>query len=205
MRVSEWRILPGGASKTRRYGAPRGGRYSSAEEGRVFTAIVSGAGVRGLFVETKKAKRDKWLLLIAILKIVKAVMLLAVAVGAIGLIHHDIANDLYQWIRRLNLDTQTPLLKTLPSKLESMTPGKLTLVSMGMFVYSGLFFTEGIGLFLQKRWAEYFTVVITASFIPFEIYEMVKKFGVFKLVLLLVNVAILIYLVWRLRHEGKKH
>lgn len=159
-----------------------------------------------MFVGTKKVKRDKWLLLIAILKIVKAVMLLAVAVGAIGLIHHDIADGVYQWIRRLNLDTQTPFLKTLPSKFESLTPGKLTLVSIGTFVYSGLFFTEGIGLFLQKRWAEYFTVVITASFIPFEIYELVaKEFSVFKLVLLLANAAILIYLIWRLRHEGKKH
>jgi uncharacterized membrane protein (DUF2068 family) len=157
-------------------------------------------------VGTKSAKRDKWLLLIAVLKVVKAVMLLAVAIGAFGLIHRDIADELYRWIRRLNLDTQTPFLQTLPAKIESLTPGKLTLVSISTFVYSGLFFTEGIGLFLQKRWAEYFTVVITASFIPFEIYELAaKEFSVFKLVLLLANVAILIYLIWRLKHESKKH
>jgi len=132
-------------------------------------------------------------------------MLLAVAIGAIGLLHRDIADDLYRWIRRLNLDTQTPFLQTLPSKIESLTPDKLTLVSIGTFVYSGLFFTEGIGLFLQKRWAEYFTVVITASFVPFEIYELVaKEFSAMKLVLLLANAAILIYLVWRLRRERKE-
>ena len=153
---------------------------------------------------TKKEKRDKGLLLIVILKIVKAVMLLALAVGAIGLLHSNIADDLYQWIRKLNLDTETPFLQTLPSKVGSLTPDKLTLVSIGSFLYSGLFFTEGIGLFFQKRWAEYFTVIITASFIPIEIYEMVREFSAFKLVLLLGNVAILIYLIWRLRHEGEK-
>ena len=152
----------------------------------------------------KTEKRDKALMLIVVLKIVKALMLVVVAIGAIGFIHGDLADTVYRWIRGLNLDTENPFLQSLPSKLGSLTPGKLTLVSIGSFFYAGLFFTEGIGLFFQKRWAEYFTVIITASFIPFEIYHLVKKFDVLKVLLLLANVAILIYLIWRLRQEKKK-
>jgi uncharacterized membrane protein (DUF2068 family) len=187
-------------------GATHWGLLSGAEEG--YYCLRSRGAVEGCVrnwrVQDKNGKRDKWLLLIAILKVIKAVMLLAVAIGAISMLHRDVAEGVYGWIQRLNEDIKTPFLQSLPSKMESLTPGKLTLVSIGTFVYSALFFTEGIGLFLQKRWAEYFTAVITASFIPFEIYELVaREFSVLKLALLFANVAILIYLVWRLRHERK--
>jgi uncharacterized membrane protein (DUF2068 family) len=155
-------------------------------------------------VQNKAVKRDKWLLLIAIFRLIKAVLLLALAIGAIRLIFGDAAEDLERWIRRLNADLKTPFLEAFPAKIDSLTPRKLSIVSAGAFIYSALFFTEGIGLLLQKRWAEYFTSIITASFIPFEIYELVSKgFSALKVVLLLANIAIVIYLVWRLKHERK--
>jgi uncharacterized membrane protein (DUF2068 family) len=65
--------------------------------------------------------------------------------------------------------------------------------------------TEGVGLLMRKHWGKIVTIVITSSFLPFEIYELaVKEFSVFKLLLLLGNVAVVIYLVWRLKHEKKK-
>lgn len=155
-------------------------------------------------VQNKAGKRDKWLLVIAIFRLIKAVLLLALAIGAIRLIFGDAAEDLERWVRRLNVDIKNPFLQAFPDKLDSMTPRKLSLVSAGAFIYSALFFTEGIGLLLQKRWAEYFTSIITASFIPFEIYELVVKgFSAFKLVLLLANIAIVVYLIWHLRHRHK--
>jgi uncharacterized membrane protein (DUF2068 family) len=156
-------------------------------------------------VQNKAGKRDKWLLVIAIFRLIKAVLLLALAIGAIRLIFGDAAEELERWIRRVNVDINNPVLQAFPAKIDAMTPRKLSLVSAGAFVYSALFFTEGTGLLLQKRWAEYFTSIITASFIPFEIYELVVKgFSAFKIVLLLANIAIVIYLVWRLKHERKK-
>lgn len=153
----------------------------------------------------KSNKRDKWLLLIAIFKLIKAALLLVLAIGAIRLIFGDSAEQLEHWIRRLNTDIKNPVLEAFPAKIDAMTPGKLSLASAGAFIYSALFFVEGVGLLLQKRWAEYFTTIITASFLPFEIYELVAKgFSPFKLVLLLGNIAILIYLIWRLKHERKK-
>jgi uncharacterized membrane protein (DUF2068 family) len=157
-------------------------------------------------VQTNSGKRDKWLLAIGIFKVVKAVLLLALGIGAIRLIFGDAAQDLEQWVRRLNVDVKNPLLEAFPSKLDAMTPGKFSLVSAGAFIYAALFFTEGIGLLKQTRWGEYVTVIITASFLPFEIYELAAKgFNPFKLVLLLVNVAVLIYLIWRLICDRKKH
>jgi uncharacterized membrane protein (DUF2068 family) len=160
--------------------------------------------VRSWLVRTKTGKRDKWLTLIGVLKVIKAVLLLALAIGAIRLIFGDAAENLENWVRRLNVDIKNPVLQAFPAKIDSMTPRKLSVVSIGAFVYAALFLTEGLGLLLQKRWAEYFTLIITASFLPFEIYELVAKgFSAFKLVLLLANVAVVIYLIWRLKHERK--
>ena len=56
--------------------------------------------------------------------------------------------------------------------------------------------TEAVGLWHEKRWAEYLTVVATAGFLPFEILELVDKVTVLRLGALVVNLAVLVYLLW---------
>ena len=77
------------------------------------------------------------------------------------------------------------------------------LLSVGTLFYSALFFTEGIGLLLRKRWAEYFTIISTGAFIPLEIYELLKHVTPVKILLMILNVAIVVYLVLRLRKERR--
>jgi uncharacterized membrane protein (DUF2068 family) len=71
------------------------------------------------------------------------------------------------------------------------------------FVYAGLFLTEGIGLWLLKRWAEWFTVIITSSLLPFEIYEIHRHPTPIKIVVILINVAIVGYLLYRIVKEPR--
>lgn len=74
------------------------------------------------------------------------------------------------------------------------------------FVYAALLLAMGTGLFLEKRWAEYLTAIVTASFIPVEIYELVRHVRVTTIVVLVVNVATVIYLVWKLfRRSAQPH
>ena len=153
----------------------------------------------------KNWKRDKWLLLIGVAKVFKAVLLIAVGIGAIRLLQGDIGDNVERWCRRLNVDAWNPWFKTFPDKIESISPHKMSMLCAGAFVYAGLFLTEGTGLLLRKRWGEFVTIFITGSFLPFEIYELVAKgFNVFRLLLLLGNIAVVIYLVWRVRHEKKR-
>jgi len=70
---------------------------------------------------------------------------------------------------------------------------------VGSFVYAAVLLTEAAGLWLGRRWAEYFTIIVTGSFIPLEIYEVSKRFAVSRLAIIAVNVAIVAYLVHRLR------
>ncbi len=66
---------------------------------------------------------------------------------------------------------------------------------MGTFFYSALLLTEGTGLFLGKRWAKFFTIIATSSFVPLEVYELTKRVSSAKLVVLLLNLVVAAYLV----------
>jgi uncharacterized membrane protein (DUF2068 family) len=74
---------------------------------------------------------------------------------------------------------------------------------VGTFVYAALLLTEGTGLLLRKRWAEYFTIITTAGLIPLEVYEISRHLTAAKVVVLLINVAIVLYLVARVRRSGR--
>jgi uncharacterized membrane protein (DUF2068 family) len=81
--------------------------------------------------------------------------------------------------------------------------------SMLTFGYAGLHLIEGTGLMFEKTWAEYFTVVLTAMGLPWETYELIEKFSLLKVGLLIINLAVLLYLMWelkrkRLRRDGAR-
>jgi len=74
-----------------------------------------------------------------------------------------------------------------------------TKVRSGTFVYATLVITEGCGLLAQQVWAEYLTVVATASLIPVEIYELQKHLTALKVGVIVVNIAMVAYLIILLR------
>lgn len=84
----------------------------------------------------------------------------------------------------------------------SLSERTLTLIAVGLIAYAVLQFIEGTGLWLMQRWGEYFAVVATSIFIPLEIYELTEKFTVLRVVLLLVNLAAVIWLIWSKRLFG---
>jgi uncharacterized membrane protein (DUF2068 family) len=85
----------------------------------------------------------------------------------------------------------------------AISPKQLKELSIGTFVYSGLRFVEGIGLALRQKWAEYLTVVFTGIFIPLEIYEMTHHLTYVKILVFLINIAVLVYLIVGLRKDAK--
>jgi uncharacterized membrane protein (DUF2068 family) len=156
-------------------------------------------------VQRKNWKHDKWLLLIGVVKVFKAALLIAIGIGAVRLLQGDLGENVERWCRQLNVDAWNPWFQTFPDKVKSVSPHKMSLLCAGAFVYAGLFLTEGTGLLLRKRWGEWVTIFITGSFLPFEIYELVvKEFSIFKVLLLIGNAAVVVYLIWRLRHERKR-
>ena len=146
-----------------------------------------------------KTKGSRGLLVIAAFKLIKGLALLALAIGALRLLHKDVAAVVAQWIDILRVDPHNYYIRKLMEKLGMVDDRKLKALSVGTFFYSGLFLTEGVGLALRKRWAEYLTIVSTASLLPLEIYEIVKQVSALKIIVLLANIAIVIYLVMEVR------
>jgi hypothetical protein len=122
--------------------------------------------------------------LIAAFKLFKGLVLLAVGIGAVKLLHNHYFQRLLE-------------------RFSILDARKLKELSVGTFFYSALLLTEGTGLLLGKRWAEYFTIIATSSFIPLEVYEIAKHVSAAKLVVLLLNIVVVAYLVIVLRRNHK--
>ena len=75
----------------------------------------------------------------------------------------------------------------------------VTLLAIGAIVYALLEGTEGVGLAMRRRWAEYLTVIATGVLIPYEAYEVVRHMTLFKVGALLLNLAVVGYLAYRKR------
>jgi uncharacterized membrane protein (DUF2068 family) len=148
-----------------------------------------------------KTKGSRGLLLIAAFKLIKGLALLALGIGALRLLHKDVAAEVAQWIDILRVDPHNYYIRKLMEKLGMVDDRKLRALSIGTFFYSGLFLTEGVGLALRKRWAEYLTIISTASLLPLEVYEIVKHVSAAKILVLVANIGIVVYLVREVRRN----
>jgi uncharacterized membrane protein (DUF2068 family) len=146
---------------------------------------------------------DRWLLLIAVFKLIKSIVLVAAGVGALRLLHRDVAEVVERWIDVLRVDPDNRFIHSVLVKVLTVNDRSLKEISAGTFAYAALFLTEGTGLLLRKRWAQYFTIIVTGSLLPLEVYELMRHASVAKLLVILLNVAIIGYLVVRLRRENK--
>ena len=148
--------------------------------------------------------------LIAIDRAVHAVLFGAIAVGATVL---DLRLSLFRaaverWLSVLDLTaSQTggvahPFVTRQLRHLLTLRPNSLKVVGVTAALYCVLEGVEAFGLWRERRWAEYLTAVATAGFLPLEILELAKRVTALKVGALLVNLAILVYLVWSKRLFG---
>jgi uncharacterized membrane protein (DUF2068 family) len=144
------------------------------------------------------------LFLIGVFKLFKALLLIVAGIGAIKLLHKDLASTAMHWVQVLRVDPDNRYIHGVLVRIFRVTPKQLRELSVGTFIYAGLFLTEGFGLLLRKHWAEYFTIITTGLFIPLEIYELARHFTVTKLVVTVINVLIVWYLVVRVRSRSKR-
>jgi uncharacterized membrane protein (DUF2068 family) len=146
---------------------------------------------------------SRGLLLIAAFKLLKGIALIAVGIGALHLLHRDVATVVDHWINAFRVDPHNRFIHWLLAKVPLVDDKKLKELSVGTFIYAAVFLIEGTGLALRKRWAEYFTIITTGSFLPLEVYEIIHHATVAKGVALVINIAVVVYLVWEIRRYAK--
>jgi uncharacterized membrane protein (DUF2068 family) len=148
-----------------------------------------------------RERQDRLIVLIGVLKLVKALVLLAAAVSVFATLHDGVRAALREFAAGSGREVITHYVGTLTNG----GPHRTELIGGGLLAYAALFTVEGIALLTHKVWGEWLTIIITTSFIPLEIYEMVHKGSAIKAAVLVANILIVIYLVARRIHASHEH
>lgn len=148
---------------------------------------------------------NRWLILIGVGKLLKAVLFIALGFGALKLLHRDLVDLVTHWVVDLRFDPEGQLVNFILDKVSLITPHRLRLISIGVFCYAAMDILEGVGLVLGKPWAEYLTLIVTASLLPVEFFEIFHKPSLPKILFTLVNIAVVWYLAAYLQKKVQAH
>jgi uncharacterized membrane protein (DUF2068 family) len=148
--------------------------------------------------------RSKGLLLIGLFKLSKSIFFFLMGIGAFHLMHRDLQAEALRLEHALHFDPEGRIAPLLLSKLSLIDVHRLRQIGFFTFAYSALALTEGVGLVLEKVWAEYLTLGLTILFIPWELWEIYQRPTWFRGSLLAINLLVLGYLLWLLERKRQR-
>ena len=141
--------------------------------------------------------RDRLVAAIGVFKLMKAAVLGPLGVAVLLGVRETIVQSVSLWLRWTGALSGHHLVRTALARLLSLDNHDLREIGAAFIAYAAVFVVEGVGLLRRRRWAEWLTVIVTASFIPFEIYELARRPGAGKVSAIALNAAIVVYLAWR--------
>ena len=157
--------------------------------------------------DSRPAPRSRFNVLrtIAVYKLIKVLLLVALALGEVRLRDSSLTDKLLIWASARPHGLEHDVVTRLIQWLSGLTTSRMHALRIVTLAYAVVFATEGIGLWMQKRWAEWLTVIITASLIPLEVWELAHRptFGI--AAVLVANSAIVAYLAWHVVRSRAKH
>jgi uncharacterized membrane protein (DUF2068 family) len=150
------------------------------------------------------APRFGMLRMIALYKLLKVLLLLLAAYGELRLHDASLSAKLLTWVEARPLGLERDVVTWVLEWLSGMSESKVHALRLLTFTYAAVFAVEGVGLWMQKRWAEWLTTIITGSLIPLEIWEFLHRPNLGKAAVVIANAAIVAYLVWHVRKKGRR-
>lgn len=163
--------------------------------------------------ERGKALRDKIVLrVIAVDRVFHFIVLSLLGIAVLFVARHEssLRGDFYRVVADLQRGVAGGPVQAAPqhgvlhevAKLFSLQSGTLTRAGLIILGYGILEGVEAVGLWLAKRWAEYLTFVSTTVLLPLEVYELLNRPTALKVIGFIINLAIVIYLLFRKRLFG---
>jgi len=140
-------------------------------------------------------RHNKLLILIAAYKFLLALLFVAIGVGALRLLHKDVDDVFAQLASFLRFNPESRFVNFLLDKASLIDDPLLRRIGVLAFCYAAVSAAEGVGLYLEKAWGEYLTLLITASFLPWEMFEVVHRITWVRVSVLTVNLLIFLYLL----------
>ncbi len=152
---------------------------------------------------SEQPRPDPLLRLIALFKLAKSLLFICAGFGFLHFLNKDVEARLVVLMNSLHVDSDNHLAKWCLTEAGLLTNSRIEVLSAIAFFYGILFGIEGTGLFLRKRWAEWFVVIMTGSLLPLEAYEIIHKVTLAKIALTVGNLIILGYLIQVIRRKKK--
>jgi uncharacterized membrane protein (DUF2068 family) len=145
----------------------------------------------------RKTEPSVFIKLIILDKVFRAVLGIALGIGLFSLLRTMAPIAFLEHLAsEISLSKVGPAIEMQLEKLANLKHGTLIALAIGACAYAALELVEGIGLWLRRRWAEYLTLLATLIPIPFiEIPELAARFTWVRLSALVINIAIVIYLI----------
>ena len=148
--------------------------------------------------------RNAIVFLIGLFRLFKSVLRLAGGAAALGLMQPEMGQRIRERLMAIHYDVDHAWLRHLIATVTGLDARRAMIVAIAAFAYAALFIVEGTGLILGRPWAEWLTVIATASFVPLEGYELASRPSPAKATILILNIAIVIYLFWRIRRRERR-
>jgi uncharacterized membrane protein (DUF2068 family) len=130
-------------------------------------------------------------------KAFKAITLAALGVILLTTRHDDPADVLTRAATAIHLPLTSRLFDRALQFALNLSVGKQVALAVTAFGYAVLMGSEGVALFLRRPWARWFTIGATASLMPIELYEIAREIHPVRVLILLANIAIVVYLIRR--------
>lgn len=153
--------------------------------------------------KTLTSHHNRWLLVIGVLKLLKSVLFVLIGIGAVHLLHKDVVDLFSKGLSDLNFDPESHFVNAVLDKVALLTDHRIRMISTAIFSYAVIDVVEGVGLLLEKAWAEYLTIIVTASFLPWEMFEVIRHLTWVKLALFLGNAVVVAYLLFDVRRRAR--
>lgn len=138
----------------------------------------------------------------ATVEFVKGLTVLLAGFGVLSLVHRDawdVAESFLEWLR---VSPDAHYAQVFLNLADQVTDSKLWFVAAGAIAYSSLRFAEAYGLWFERIWAEWLALVSGAIYLPFEIYEIIRRPDAIRIAIFLINLAVVLYMIY-LRWDGR--
>ena len=131
---------------------------------------------------------------VSLFEATKGLLVLLAGFGLLEYIHKDLHLAAEHLVRRFHLNPASRFPRIFLDLADNVTDAQLWVLALSALLYAVIRFVEAYGLWLQRRWAEWFGLFAGAIYVPIEIYEVVRKVTWPRVSLLIVNTAIVVYL-----------
>ena len=142
------------------------------------------------------ARQPSLLPWIVAFKAIKATILAALGVMLLWASHRDPVDSVVQIAMAVHLPLTSRVVERALAFAFRATPRKEAALTAAVFGYAILMASEGVGLYLRRAWARWFTIGMTSSLLPVEVYEILREPRLLRILILLLNLALVAYL-WR--------